>query len=137
MDGSREGAEWLHNRRILNRLLLNGNLNWMDVHIENCTKRLVDQWRSRTAEVETTVNVTDEMLETSCGKRSYEVPQLEQQLYRWSIEGKRGVFVSMIEVWLLKIFQSITVIFQVKPLYIHYIHYIYVKKIFELEMFIY
>ncbi|KAH8336493.1 hypothetical protein KR074_001276, partial [Drosophila pseudoananassae] len=81
-----EGAEWLHNRRILNRLLLNGNLNWMDVHIENCTKRLVEQWRSRTAEVETTVNVTDPTLEESCEKRSYEVPQLEQQLYRWSIE---------------------------------------------------
>lgn len=70
----------------------------MDVHIENCTKRLVELWRSQTAEVETTVNVTVETLEKSCGKRSYEVPQLEQQLYRWSIEGKIGFLIGMIKV---------------------------------------
>ncbi|KAH8294740.1 hypothetical protein KR018_002386, partial [Drosophila ironensis] len=82
-----EGAEWLHNRRILNRLLLNGNLNWMDVHIENCTMRLVDHWGSRVAEMEATPAIAAAGVEaTSSEKRSYELPQLEQQLYRWSIE---------------------------------------------------
>ncbi|KAH8311039.1 hypothetical protein KR044_004009, partial [Drosophila immigrans] len=73
-----EGAEWLHNRRILNRLLLNGNLNWMDVHIENCTRQLVDKWRAGTAEAQR-------------NKKHYELPQLEQQLYRWSIEVLCGI----------------------------------------------
>ncbi|XP_034114638.1 cytochrome P450 315a1, mitochondrial [Drosophila albomicans] len=73
-----EGAEWLHNRRILNRLLLNGNLNWMDVHIENCTRQLVDKWRAGTEEAQR-------------NKKHYELPQLEQQLYRWSIEVLCGI----------------------------------------------
>lgn len=70
----REGAEWLHNRRILHRLLLNGNLNWMDVHIENCTRNLCDRWQ---AEAE------------QSNKDMYELPKLEHQLYRWSIEGRK------------------------------------------------
>lgn len=72
---SREGAEWLHNRRILNRLLLNGNLNWMDVHIENCTRQLVDRWQTNTEQ-------------TAADEKHYELPDLERQLYRWSIEGE-------------------------------------------------
>lgn len=44
----------------------------MDAHIENCTRHLCDRWQSEA--------------EVSKGEM-YELPKLEQQLYRWSIEG--------------------------------------------------
>jgi len=55
----------------------------MDVHIESCTRRMVDQWKRRTAEAAAIP------LAESGEIRSYELPLLEQQLYRWSIEGTR------------------------------------------------
>jgi len=44
---------------------------------------MVDQWKRRTAEAAAIP------LAESGEIRSYELPLLEQQLYRWSIEGTR------------------------------------------------
>ncbi|XP_053968516.1 cytochrome P450 315a1, mitochondrial [Anastrepha ludens] len=64
-----DGAEWLHNRRILNRFLLGGTMKWMDVHIEACTMRLVNLWKAQAAQ-----------------NRYTELMELEQQLYNWAID---------------------------------------------------
>ncbi|XP_039966012.1 cytochrome P450 315a1, mitochondrial [Bactrocera tryoni] len=66
-----EGPEWLHNRRILNRFLLGGTMKWMDVHIEACTQRLVNLWKTQAAKAQGSYT---------------EVLELEQQLYNWAID---------------------------------------------------
>lgn len=63
----------MHNRRILSRLLLNGNLDWMNWHVRQQTNKLIQKWL-RECEVQ--------------GSQGYVIKDLEVQLYRWSIDGK-------------------------------------------------
>ncbi|XP_017468612.1 PREDICTED: cytochrome P450 315a1, mitochondrial [Rhagoletis zephyria] len=68
-----EGAEWLHNRRILNRFLLGGTMKWMDAHIESSTMRLVNLWKTQASAV--------------AAQCAYiELLELEHQLYTWAID---------------------------------------------------
>lgn len=46
----------------------------MDVHIEKCTQNLCDRWHAESEQ---------------SNKDMYELPKLEHQLYRWSIEGRK------------------------------------------------
>ncbi|KAL5285479.1 CYP315A1 family protein [Megaselia abdita] len=64
------GSEWLNNRRLMNKLLLNGNCNWMNDNIEKYTRKCTTQW--------------SEDIDKS-GKGFVEINDLERQLYRWSI----------------------------------------------------
>ncbi|XP_055849317.1 cytochrome P450 315a1, mitochondrial isoform X2 [Episyrphus balteatus] len=65
-----DGSEWHTNRKILNRLLLNGNLNWLNLHIEYCTRKLIDEWRNAAKNI----------------KGYFMIDDLEGQLYRWAID---------------------------------------------------
>lgn len=72
----REGEEWYHNRRLLSRILLNGNLNWMDWHVRQCTNKMIANWKNDIADAE------------ASSKCDYVIVEnLEQKLYRWSIDG--------------------------------------------------
>ncbi|XP_055904348.1 cytochrome P450 315a1, mitochondrial isoform X1 [Eupeodes corollae] len=64
-----DGPEWETNRKIMNRLLLNGNLNWLNSHIEYCTNNLINEWKSAAKSVEGYLKVDD----------------LEGKLYKWAI----------------------------------------------------
>ncbi|XP_059217921.1 cytochrome P450 315a1, mitochondrial [Stomoxys calcitrans] len=70
-----EGEEWFHNRRLLSRVLLSGHLNWMDWHVRHCTNRLITKWKDDLANVK-----------HSSGYECMVIDNLEQQLYRWSID---------------------------------------------------
>lgn len=74
---SREGEEWFHNRRLLSRILLSGNLHWMDWHVRQCTNKLIAKWRDDLVQVK-----------ESSGYECMVIDDLEQQLYRWSIDGE-------------------------------------------------
>ncbi|XP_055904349.1 cytochrome P450 315a1, mitochondrial isoform X2 [Eupeodes corollae] len=65
----KDGPEWETNRKIMNRLLLNGNLNWLNSHIEYCTNNLINEWKSAAKSVEGYLKVDD----------------LEGKLYKWAI----------------------------------------------------
>ncbi|XP_065354966.1 cytochrome P450 315a1, mitochondrial [Calliphora vicina] len=66
-----DGEEWFHNRRILSRLLLNGNLDWMNWHVRQQSNRLIQKW-VRESEGQKT--------------KGFVIRNLEEQLYRWSID---------------------------------------------------
>uniref|UniRef100_A0A1I8N6Z5 Cytochrome P450 n=1 Tax=Musca domestica TaxID=7370 RepID=A0A1I8N6Z5_MUSDO len=70
-----EGEEWFHNRRLLSRVLLSGNLNWMDWHVRQCTNKLIAKWKEDLLKVK-----------ESSGYECMLIDNVEQQLYRWSID---------------------------------------------------
>ncbi|CAG9831253.1 unnamed protein product [Diabrotica balteata] len=60
-----DGEEWLHFRRIMNKLLLRGNLTWIE---DSC-------------------NVAADLLVQQISEhQNQEFPNLEQQLYKWSLD---------------------------------------------------
>lgn len=63
----RDGEEWLDFRRIMNRLLLRNDV--ADTMLEPCT------------------HVADELLESWRTHANSELPNLEAELYRWSLNG--------------------------------------------------
>lgn len=65
-----DGPEWHINRKILNRLLLTGNLNWLNLYIEYCSRKLINEWK-------TAANNSDGY---------FKISDLEGQLYRWAID---------------------------------------------------
>ncbi|XP_055374988.1 cytochrome P450 315a1, mitochondrial [Condylostylus longicornis] len=67
------GREWLQNRRIMNKFLLNGNCNWIDQHIHNSSRNLIDLWKKEYRRQKTSSSFLD-------------LNNLEAQLYRWSID---------------------------------------------------
>lgn len=69
----RNGSEWLNNRRLMNKLLLNGNSNWMNDTIEKYTRKCITKW-------------SEEIDKSTHG--FIEINDLEKQLYRWSINGR-------------------------------------------------
>ncbi|XP_031342131.1 cytochrome P450 315a1, mitochondrial [Photinus pyralis] len=73
-----DGDEWLHNRRIMNKLLLKGNAEWIDQACQVVSADLVNRWKF-------------------LSKSSPILPDLETELYRWSLNtvvsvllGKQG-----------------------------------------------
>lgn len=67
----RNGEEWYNNRRVMNPLLLNGDEKYAKELTLIATKRLIHKWK--------------ELCENS--SQYYEVKNLENALYRWSIDG--------------------------------------------------
>ena len=70
---NRDGEEWFHNRRLLSRMLLNGNLDWIDWHIRQQSNKLIQKWLNEL---------------NNLNNNQMEIQNLEKQLYRWSIDGK-------------------------------------------------
>lgn len=66
-----DGEEWLQNRRIMNKILLTSNCDWMRPHVDRATQKLIDKWH----------DLADENSQGTA-----EVPQLEEMMYKWAID---------------------------------------------------
>ncbi|KAJ8918680.1 hypothetical protein NQ315_015000 [Exocentrus adspersus] len=62
-----DGEEWLHFRKIMNRLLLRGDLSWIEKSCEIASDLLLERIKYYS-------------------EKNMEFPDLEKQLYKWSIE---------------------------------------------------
>jgi ecdysteroid 2-hydroxylase len=65
----RDGQEWLHYRRILNKIMLSSNSVALMINpCYNAANDLIKNWKN-------------------FGNNGQVIPDLENQLYQWSIEG--------------------------------------------------
>ncbi|XP_037949508.1 cytochrome P450 315a1, mitochondrial [Teleopsis dalmanni] len=69
-----DGEEWLHNRRIMNKFLINGNLNWMDAYIETSTEKVINKWKKQCLALQPE------------SENFIKIYDLELQLYHWAVD---------------------------------------------------
>ena len=70
----------------MNRLLLNGDCNWINSHITNSTNQLIENWK-KTALLQKPNDY-------------FEIVNLESQLYRWSIDGMYITFIYLYPIYI-------------------------------------
>lgn len=63
----------------MNKLMLNGDSNnWMKIHIDKATCKIIENWKNQ---IKNNASI-------STNRNTVEIYELEEQLYRWSIDGK-------------------------------------------------